>query len=52
MICTDSAANCKLARKLLLQKKGFRHLINARCQMHNFNLLQGSILGHPYFKVK
>ena len=49
-ITTDNAANCRLARKLLIAMEGFKHLQQMPCQMHALNLLLQSVMNHPELK--
>lgn len=48
MLVTDNAANIKLARQLVVQEAGCKHIINMYCAMHGFNLLLTSVLAHPW----
>eukprot|EP00898_Chlorokybus_atmophyticus_P002936 jgi/Chlat1/3643/Chrsp238S03648 len=45
-LVTDNAANMKAARKLLVGKEDYTHIIELRCYMHGFFLAMGFVVGY------
>lgn len=50
-IVSDSASNCKVARRLLLSSSDFSHLIQHRCFAHNLNLMGKKLTASPAFSI-
>jgi hypothetical protein len=49
-IITDGPKVMTKARRDLVSKPAYKHILDIRCMMHAFALLLASILGHPFAK--
>jgi hypothetical protein len=47
-ITTDAAPVMTAARRELVKRPQYAHILNIRCMMHGFALVMGSVMGHPF----
>ncbi|KAK9799852.1 hypothetical protein WJX73_010543 [Symbiochloris irregularis] len=51
LVCSDNGGGCPKGRKTLIAMVDRTHMLDQRCMLHGFNLVNSSVFGHPAAKA-